>query len=38
MPKLEQREVHRLKRLLKRGPRLTKVQRVEYLRVLLART
>jgi hypothetical protein len=33
---LEQREIARLKRLLKRGPRLTKAERVGFLRALLS--
>jgi hypothetical protein len=35
--KLEQREIARLKRLLKRGPRLRKAERGAFLRALLKR-
>jgi hypothetical protein len=35
--KLEQRDIARLKRLLNRGPRLTKAERVTFLRALLKR-
>ena len=35
MPRIEQRTLARLKRLLKHGPRLSKVQRAELLKRLL---
>jgi len=35
--KIEQREIARLKTLLKRGPRLRKAERVTFLRALLKR-